>query len=81
MPEKPEWKLDGSVITIPDIPVSALFSLVRERIRKHVDADLPVSRMKIDYNNKPMPNTATLASVNIDETDLLVMTIRDGKKK
>ncbi|WVO16420.1 hypothetical protein L204_104096 [Cryptococcus depauperatus] len=76
MPEKPEWKLDGSIITIPDLSVSTLFSTMRERIKRVVDADLPISRMRIDYNGKPMSNSSTLASVNLDEGDLLVLVLK-----
>jgi len=76
MPDKPEWKLNGSIITVPDLPVATLFSTVRERIKRVVDADLPVSRIRLDYEGKIMSNGSTLASVNLDEGDLLVMSIR-----
>ena len=76
MPEKPEWKLDGSVISIPDLPVNTLFSTLRERIKRVVDADLPISRLRLDYNGKVMTNNATMASVNLDEGDMLVLVVR-----
>lgn len=76
MPEKPEWKLNGSIITVPDLPVNTLFSTLRERIARVIDADLPLSRLKLDYNGKTMNNKNTLASVNLDETDVVVMSIR-----
>jgi splicing factor 3A subunit 1 len=76
MPDKPEWKLDGSVIQVPDLHVKANFGMVRERIKRVVDADLPVSRIRLDFGPKVMSNASTLASVNLDEGDVLVMTIR-----
>ena len=76
MPEKAEWKLDGSVISVPDLPVKTLFSTVRERIKRIVDADLPISRVRLDYNAKVMSNSANLASVNLDDGDMLVMSVR-----
>lgn len=75
-PEKPEWKLDGSVITIPDVPVSTLFSNLRERIKATVGADLPISRLRLDFMGKVMNNGATLASVNIDEGDVIYLNVR-----
>ncbi|KAL7421521.1 SF3a splicing factor complex subunit [Cryptotrichosporon argae] len=74
--ERPEWKLDGSVVSIPDLPVSTLFSTLRERIKRVVDADLPVSRIRIDYGGKIMNNASSLASVNLGEGDLVVMSLR-----
>lgn len=76
MPDKPEWKLDGSVLTIPDIPVNMTFGTLRERIKRAVDADLPVSRLKIDYNGKVMNNSASLASANLGEGDMLDISVR-----
>ena len=76
MPDKPEWKLDGSVISIPDLPVNTLFSTVRERIKRIVDADLPISRLRLDYGQKVMSNASTMASVNLDEGDMLVLSVR-----
>jgi len=76
MPDKPEWKLDGSVITVPDLPVGFTFGTVRERIKRVVDADLPISRLRLDYQGKVMNNGASLASMNLDDGDLIVMAVR-----
>ncbi|KAL1407197.1 SF3a splicing factor complex subunit [Vanrija albida] len=76
MPDKPEWKLDGSIVSIPDLHVNTLFSTLRERIKRALDADLPISRLRIDYNSKVMSNGATLASVNLDDGDMVVMAVR-----
>ncbi|ODO08883.1 splicing factor 3A subunit 1 [Cryptococcus wingfieldii CBS 7118] len=76
MPEKPEWKLDGSIIEVPDLPVGTLFSTVRERIKRVMDADLPISRMRLDWGGKPMSNGSTLASVNLDDEDTIVLVLK-----
>ena len=75
-PEKPEWKLNGSVIDIPDVPVTTLFSTIRDRIKKTLDAELPISRMRIEYNGKVMNNQSSLASLNIGEGDMVVMSLK-----
>lgn len=76
MPDKPEWKLDGSVVTVPAVPVGTTFGALRDRIKATVDADIPVARLKIDYNGKVMNNSATLASVNLSEGDMVVLSVR-----
>jgi splicing factor 3A subunit 1 len=76
MPEKPEWKLNGSIITLEDVPVNFLVSTLRERIKNIIDAPLPISRMKLDYGTKTLSNSSTLASMNIEDGDMLSMSIR-----
>lgn len=76
MPDKPEWKLNGSVIEVPDLPVSTLFATLRERIKRVMDADLPISRLRLDYQGKIMNNSATLASVNLDDGDVVVLNVK-----
>ena len=85
LPEKPEWKLDGSVISLTDIPLTLLVSSLRDRIIAHVSPDgsssIPASRIKLSFRGKVLTNANTLASYNMDDDDLLVMTVREGKKK
>ncbi|KAK8864174.1 hypothetical protein IAR55_001420 [Kwoniella newhampshirensis] len=76
MPEKPEWKLNGSIITVPDLPVNTLFATIRERIKRIVDVDLPISRMRLDYGPKVMSNASTLASVNLDDGEMLTLVLK-----
>jgi len=76
MPDRPEWKLNGSIITVPDLPVNSLISTVRERIKRVVDADLPISRLKLNYGEKTLNNAQTMASINLDDGDMLVMSVR-----
>jgi splicing factor 3A subunit 1 len=75
-PEKPEWKLDGSSIQVTDLPVNITFGIVRERIKRTLGADLPVSRMQLSYEGKVLSNGATLASVNLDEGDELGLVLK-----
>jgi splicing factor 3A subunit 1 len=76
MPDKPEWKLNGQIISVPDLPVSFTFGTVRERIKRVVDADLPISRLRLDYLGKVMNNGHTLASQNLDDGDMLAMAVK-----
>ena len=76
MPEKPEWKLNGSIITISDLPLNFLVSSLRDRIAGIIEAQLPISRMRLDFGTKVLSNASTLASVNLDEGDMIVLSIR-----
>jgi splicing factor 3A subunit 1 len=85
LPEKPEWKLDGSVITLTEIPLTLLVSSLRDRIIAHLSPEgtlnIPASRIKLSFRGKVLTNANTLASHNMDDDDLMVMTLREGKKK
>lgn len=81
VPDRPEWKLNGSIIDVEDLPMNFLISTLRDRIAKIIDAPLPIARMKIDFGPKTLSNASTLASVNLDEGDILHMSIRETKKK
>lgn len=76
MPDKPEWKLSGQIINITDLPVNTLFSTVRERIKRFLDADLPISRLQLSYQGKVMSNSSSLASQNLDESDILTLAVK-----
>lgn len=81
MPDKPEWKLNGSIIEIPDMPVTYMVSTLRDRIVKIVDAPLPMSKMQLAYGNLNLKNQATLAATNLDDGDLIVLSMKDAKKR
>jgi len=76
--EKPEWSsvLNGSILSLENVPVNTLFSSIRERIKSALNADLPISRMRIEYEGRVMNNGSSLASVNIGEGDLVSMTLK-----
>ncbi|KAF8321656.1 hypothetical protein DL93DRAFT_2093642 [Clavulina sp. PMI_390] len=83
--DKPEWKLDGSIIALPELPLTLLVSSLRDRIISHLSSDgsasVPASRIKLSFRGKLLTNANTLASYNLDDDDLMVMTLREGKKK
>jgi len=78
---KPEWKLDGSVVTLPEIPVTFLVSTLRDHIIRHIGSSVPLSRIMLSFNGKMLTNANTLASYNLEDEDLLVLGVRDAKKK
>ncbi|KAJ7219077.1 Pre-mRNA splicing factor PRP21 like protein-domain-containing protein, partial [Mycena pura] len=78
---KPEWKLDGSVVTIPDLPLNLLVSTLRDRILLHTGSSVPVSRIRLSYTGKMLNNKDTIAVYNLEDEDILVFSVRDAKKK
>ncbi|KAF7359550.1 hypothetical protein MSAN_01298100 [Mycena sanguinolenta] len=78
---KPEWKLDGSVVTVPDLPLNLLVSTLRDRILLHTDSSVPVSRIRLSYMGKMLNNKDTIAVYNLEDEDLVVLSVRDAKKK
>ncbi|KAJ7632416.1 Pre-mRNA splicing factor PRP21 like protein-domain-containing protein [Roridomyces roridus] len=78
---KPEWKLDGSVVTIPDLPLNLLVSTLRDRILMHTGSTVPASRIRLSYMGKMLTNKDTIAVYNLEDEDLLVFSVRDAKKK
>ena len=77
----PEWKLDGTIVTIADLPLNLLVSTLRDRIIATTGSALSAGRLILSYNNKMLTNRNTIASYNLEEEDLLVLTVRDQKKK
>lgn len=78
---KPDWKMDGSVITIQDLPLNLYVSTLRDRILQNTGSAVPVSRIRLSYAGKMLTNSTTIASHNLEDEDLLVFSIRDAKKK
>lgn len=81
MPDKLEYKLDGTAVTVPDLPLTLLISTLRDRIISHMDSTVPASRLRFTYGNKVLTNSQTLASSNLDDGDLLILGLREAKKK
>lgn len=75
-PSKPEWKLDGSLVTVPDLPLNLLVSTLRERILQHIGSGLPMSQMRLSYNGTMMTNMNAIAGYNLDDDDTVVLTVR-----
>ncbi|KAI9508491.1 Pre-mRNA splicing factor PRP21 like protein-domain-containing protein [Russula earlei] len=78
---KPEWKLDGTIVTIPDLPLNLLVSTLRDRIIAATGSALSAGRLILSYNGKMLTNRNTIASYNLEDEDLLVLSVRDPKKK
>jgi splicing factor 3A subunit 1 len=79
-PSKSEWKFDGSVVTIPDLPLTLLVSTLRDRILQHTGSSVPTSRMRLSYAGKMLTNRNSIASYNLEDEDLLVLTVSTAKK-
>ena len=77
----PEWKLDGTIVTIPDLPLNLLVSTLRDRIIATTGSALAAGKLILSYNGKMLTNRNTIASYNLEEEDLLVLSVRDQKKK
>lgn len=78
---KPEWKLDGQLVTVPDLPLNLLVSSLRDRILQHIGSSLPASRMRLSYAGKVLTNMNTIANYNLEEDDVVVLSVSDKKKK
>ncbi|KAH9951387.1 Pre-mRNA splicing factor PRP21 like protein-domain-containing protein [Amylocystis lapponica] len=77
---KPDWKLDGRVVVITDLPLNLFVSTLRDRILQHT-GNVPVSRIRLAYAGKMLTNQNTIASYNLEDEDLVVLSVRDPKKK
>ncbi|KAI9064210.1 hypothetical protein FKP32DRAFT_1591634 [Trametes sanguinea] len=80
-PSKPDWKFDGSVVTIPDLPLNLLVSTLRDRILQHTGSIVGASKIRLAYNGKMLTNSQTIAVYNLEDEDLVVLSVRDDKKK
>ena len=80
-PSKPEWKLDGSVVTLPELPLNTLVSTLRDRILQITGSTVGASKIRLSYAGKMLTNTQTIAVYNLEDEDLVVATVRDEKKK
>lgn len=78
---RPEWKLDGSVVTLAEVPVTYTVSTLRETVVRHTGSAVPVGKIVLSFNGTMLTNRNTLASYNIEDEDMLVLTVRDQKKK
>ncbi|KAF8638509.1 hypothetical protein AX16_010492 [Volvariella volvacea WC 439] len=80
-PTKPEWKLDGTTIMLSEIPMNLLVSTLRERILQHTGSTLPASRIRLSYAGKSLTNASTIALYNLEDEDVLIMSLSAVKKK
>ncbi|KAI0818864.1 Pre-mRNA splicing factor PRP21 like protein-domain-containing protein [Irpex lacteus] len=75
------WKMDGTVVTIPELPLNLLVSTLRERVLQHLGSSLSTSKIRFAYAGKMLANGNSIASYNLEDEDLLVLSIQDKKKK
>lgn len=80
-PSKPEWKLDGKTITISDLPLNFLVSTLRDRILQHTGSSLPASRIRLAYAGKMLTNAVSIAEYNLEDEDLLVLSVSAARKR
>ncbi len=80
-PSKPEWKLEGQIVTIPDLPLDLLVSTLRDRILQHTGSTVPASRIRLSYMGKMLTNSTSIATSNLEDEDLLLFSVRDAKKR
>ncbi len=78
---KPEYKLDGSVVTLEEIPVTFLLSTLRDHLVRHIGSSVSLSRIIFSVEGKMLSNASTLSAFNIEDGDMLVLSLRDVKKK
>ncbi|KAG5354162.1 hypothetical protein C0989_003675 [Termitomyces sp. Mn162] len=78
---KPEWKLNGSIVTVPDLSLDLLVSTIRDRITRHIDSTVGASRIRLSFESKMLTNSSSIASYNLEDEDLIVFSLRDVKKK
>lgn len=79
--DKPEWKLDGSVVAIPDVSLSAIVSTLRDKLIAQLGSKVPVSRIKLSMGHVTLTNSKSLASYNIMDGEEIAFELRDPKKK
>jgi splicing factor 3A subunit 1 len=78
---KPEYKLDGQVVTLVDLPLNTLVSTLRDRILQQTGSAVGASKIRLAYGSTMLSNGNTIASYNLEDEDMLVLSVREGKKK
>ncbi|KAF8830672.1 hypothetical protein HHX47_DHR2001155 [Lentinula edodes] len=77
---KPEWKFDGKIVTVPDLPFNLLASTLREGFIQHISSTVNVSRIRLLYAGKLITNNSTIASYNTEDKELVTLILGDAKK-
>ncbi|KAI0708399.1 hypothetical protein C8Q76DRAFT_695799 [Earliella scabrosa] len=71
---KPEWKFDGAVIKIPELPLNLLVST-------HTSSTVGASKIRLSYGGKLLMNSQSIAVYNLEDEDFVVAAVCDGKEK
>lgn len=62
--------------------MNLLVSTLRDRILLHTGSSVPVSKLRLMYMGKLLTNSSTIASYNLEDEDLVVLSVKmDAKKK
>jgi len=77
----PEWKLDGSVVVLQDLPLSLLVSTLRDRFLQTTGSTLGAARMRLSHHGKMLTNKSSIASYNLEHDDVLLLSVSEQKKK
>ncbi|KAJ7582921.1 Pre-mRNA splicing factor PRP21 like protein-domain-containing protein [Mycena floridula] len=80
-PSKPEWKLDGKIILIQDLPLNLFVSTLRDRIIQHTGSSVPASRIRLSYAGKMLTNASSIASYNLEDEDILMFSVSAPRKR
>jgi splicing factor 3A subunit 1 len=79
--DKPEWKLDGSLVAVPEVPLTALVSVLRDKLIGQIDSKVALSRVRLQMGTTTLTNGKTLASYNVMDGEEITFELRDVKKK
>ncbi|KAJ8663764.1 hypothetical protein O0I10_000037 [Lichtheimia ornata] len=80
MPEKPEWNLNGSTITISNLPPNTLITTLKDRISSQLG--MPAGKQKLtSVTNTVLNNSKSLEFYGIVEGTTLTLGIKDRGKK
>ncbi|KAL7312060.1 SF3a splicing factor complex subunit [Mucor circinelloides] len=74
MPDKPEWNLNGSTISVPGLLPNTLISTVKDRIASQLG--MPAGKQKLSNANTVLNNSKTLSFYGIGEGHGLVLEVR-----
>ncbi|GAA5888121.1 hypothetical protein JCM5296_005441 [Sporobolomyces johnsonii] len=75
-PAKPAWGCDGKKLEL-EVPLTLLVGTIRDRIAAMVG--LPVGKQKFTYNGRILANSTTLAALNLDNGDVLHVSVKEKK--
>ncbi|KAI8644082.1 Pre-mRNA splicing factor PRP21 like protein-domain-containing protein [Parasitella parasitica] len=74
MPDKPEWSLNGTTISVPGLLPNTLISTVKDRIASQLG--MPVGKQKLSSSSTVLNNSKTLSFYGIGEGFSLVLEVR-----
>jgi splicing factor 3A subunit 1 len=80
-PSKPEWMLDGKTVTISDLPLTLLVSTLRDRFIQATGSTLSASKIRISYMGKMLTNSSTIASYNLEDEEVVVLSVNAGRRR